>query len=65
MTTVEDYGKFLAAVMNQEVIDDSLFNEMTTQKLQLKQNKYAGLGWQVFDLDKGEYALVIILPKSK
>lgn len=77
LTTVEDYGKFLVSVMNGDGLSRSVFNEMIRHQVKTKDNKYFGLGWEIYDLGNGEYAmshggsdqgvrtLVFLLPKSK
>lgn len=77
LTTVEDYGKFLVSVMNGDGLTKEIFAEMTRHQIKTKENKYFGLGWEIYDLGAGEYALshggsdegvktlVFILPKTK
>jgi CubicO group peptidase (beta-lactamase class C family) len=77
LTTVEDYGKFLVSVLNGEGLSKAVFDEMVSHQVKTKENKYFGLGWEMYDLGTGEYALshggadegvktqVFLLPKSK
>ncbi|WP_306568160.1 serine hydrolase domain-containing protein [Flavobacterium lindanitolerans] len=77
LTTVEDYGKFLAGVMNGELVKESVFNEMVTPQTASERSKHFGLGFEIYDLENGEYALAhggadsgvrtmaFILPKTK
>lgn len=77
MTSVEDYGKFLIAVMNNDLLSKTVFKEMETRQINTKKNKYFGLGFEIYDLGNGEIALshggsdkgvntlVIMLPKTK
>ena len=77
LTTVEDYGKFLVSVMNGAGLSKEVFEDMTRHQIKTKENKYFGLGWEIYDLGGGEYALshggsdegvktlVFLLPKSK
>jgi CubicO group peptidase (beta-lactamase class C family) len=77
LTTVEDYGKFLVSVINGNGLSRNVFNEMISHQIETKENKYFGLGWEIYDLGSGEYALshggsdegvqtlVFLLPKSK
>lgn len=77
LTTVEDYGRFLISVMNGDGLSKEIFNEMIRHQVKTKDNKYFGLGWEIYDLGNGEYAmshggsdegvktLVFLLPKSK
>ena len=76
-TTVEDYSKFLGAVMNNELLSPSVFEAMKTRQVETKKNKYFGLGFEIYDLGNGEIALshggsdkgvntiVFLLPKTK
>ncbi|MFC4686670.1 serine hydrolase [Epilithonimonas pallida] len=76
-TTVEDYGKFLVAVMNNELLSPSVFETMKSKQVETKKNKYFGLGFEIYDLGNGEIALshggsdkgvntiVFLLPKTK
>ncbi len=78
LTTVEDYGNFIAYVLNGADLSQSVFNEMTKNQVQLKQNDFFGLGWEKLTGFSGEeYALMhtgkdpgvntlaIMFPKSK
>lgn len=77
ITTVEDYGKFLVAVMNNELLSDSVFEAMKTRQVKTKANKYFGLGFEIYDLgndaialshsgaDKGVNTIVFLLPKTR
>jgi CubicO group peptidase (beta-lactamase class C family) len=77
LTTVEDYGLFLVSVLNSDGLSKNVFDEMVSHQVKVKENKYFGLGWEIYDLANGEYALshgggdkgvqtqVFILPKSK
>lgn len=77
LTTVEDYGKFLAGVMNGELVKESVFTEMVTPQTASERGKHFGLGFEIYDLENGEYALAhggadlgvrtmaFILPKTK
>lgn len=77
LTTVEDYGKFLVSVMNADGLSKEVFAEMIRHQVKTKENKYFGLGWEIYDLGADEYALshggsdegvktlVFLLPKSK
>lgn len=77
MTSVEDYGKFLIAVMNNDLLSKTVFNEMETRQVNTKKNKYFGLGFEIYDLGNGEIALshggsdkgvntlAVMLPKTK
>jgi CubicO group peptidase (beta-lactamase class C family) len=78
LTTVEDYSKFLAYVINGAGLSAKLYREMLSEQARVKANKYWGLGWWVDEDisgegtailhggdDKGVHALAIMLPKSK
>ncbi|MCJ8165406.1 class A beta-lactamase-related serine hydrolase [Pontibacter sp. E15-1] len=78
LTTVEDYGKFLAYVINGAELSESLFQEMQKHQVELKVNDYFGLGWEILTgFSNDEYALLhtgkdpgvstlaIMFPKSK
>ncbi|WP_294208199.1 class A beta-lactamase-related serine hydrolase [uncultured Chryseobacterium sp.] len=77
MTSVGDYSKFLTAVMNNELLSPGIFKEMTTRQVKTKQDKYFGLGFEIYDLgdngialshggsDQGVNTLVFLLPKTR
>lgn len=77
LTTVEDYGKFLASVMNGDGLSKNVFEEMTKNQVATTKGKHFGLGFEIYDLGNGEIALshggsdngvqtiVFILPKTK
>lgn len=78
LTTVEDYGRFGAWVLNGAGLPEALFNEMIKQHAQARPKIGMTLGWEkLADLPGGEYALVhsggdvgvntlvMLLPKSK
>jgi CubicO group peptidase (beta-lactamase class C family) len=77
LTTVEDYGKFLVSVMKGDGLSKEISGEMIRHQVKTKEDKYFGLGWEIYDLGNGEYAmshggsdegvqtLVFLLPKSK
>ena len=77
LTTVEDYGKFLVSLMEREGLTEQVFNEMVAHQVATKKCKYFGLGFELYDFEKGEYAIshggsdegcqtiVFILPKTK
>jgi CubicO group peptidase (beta-lactamase class C family) len=78
-TTVEDYGNFLANILNGGNLNNDLYLQMIKRQVQVqtRKNKYYGLGFVIYDLDNGEYALshggsdagtfciTIIFPKTK
>ncbi|MDQ0595489.1 CubicO group peptidase (beta-lactamase class C family) [Chryseobacterium ginsenosidimutans] len=77
VTSVEDYSKFLVSVMNNDLLSKTVFEEMKTKQVKTKENKFFGLGFEIYDLgnneialshggtDKGVNTIVFILPKTK
>lgn len=77
VTTVEDYSNFLVAAMNNDLLSPALFEAMKTRQVEIKKNKYFGLGFEIYDLGNNEIALshggsykgvntiAFILPKTK
>jgi CubicO group peptidase (beta-lactamase class C family) len=56
-TTIEDYGNFMASVMKGGNLKPEIFREMIKKQVKIKENKYFGLGLEIYDLGNGEYAL--------
>lgn len=56
-TTVEDYGNFMVSIMKGKNLKPDVFQEMIKKQVKVKENKYFGLGFEVYDLGNGEYAL--------
>ena len=78
LTTVEDYGKFLAYVINGARLSENLYQEMVKPQVKLKENDFFGLGWEILSefsndefallhtgKDPGVSTLAIWFPKSK
>lgn len=77
LTTIEDYGNFLVNIMNGALLSDKVFNEMANPQTASEKGKHFGLGFEIYDLGNGEYALahggadegvraiVFMLPKTK
>ena len=77
LTTIEDYGNFLVSVMNGDGLTKKVFEEMTSNQVASTKGKHFGLGFEIYDLGNGEFALshggshngvqtiFFILPKSK
>ena len=77
VTTIEDYGKFLVSVLNNEGLSKAVAEEMVKHQVKTKENKYFGLGWEMYELANGDYALshggadegvktlVFIFPKTR
>lgn len=76
-TSVEDFSHFLVSVMNNDLLSKTVFEEMKTRQVKTKENKYFGLGFEIYDLgnnrialshggsDKGVNTIFIILPETK
>ncbi|PWN63954.1 serine hydrolase [Chryseobacterium viscerum] len=56
-TTIEDYGNFMISVMKGKNLKPEIFREMIKKQVKIKENKYFGLGLEIYDLGNGEYAL--------
>lgn len=77
ITSVEDYGKFLVAVLNNDLLSSKIAEEMKTKQIETKKNKFFGLGFEIYNLgnneialshggsDKGVNTIVFLLPKTK
>ncbi|MCD1118511.1 class A beta-lactamase-related serine hydrolase [Chryseobacterium turcicum] len=77
VTSVEDYGKFLVGVLNNDLLSSKIAEEMKTKQIETKKNKFFGLGFEIYDLgnneialshggsDKGVNTIVFLLPKTK
>lgn len=77
LTTIEDYGKFLVSVMNSDGLSKKVFEEMISNQVASTKGKHFGLGFEIYDLGKGEFALshggsdngvqtiIFIFPKTK
>ncbi len=77
VTTIEDYGNFLVDRMNGGHLQPEIFKEMMKPEVKTKENKYFGLGFEIYDLgngeialshggsDKGSQCIAFILPKTK
>ncbi|MBT2623461.1 serine hydrolase domain-containing protein [Chryseobacterium sp. ISL-6] len=56
-TTVEDYGNFLISVMKGKSLKPEIFQEMVKKQVKVKGDLYFGLGFAMYDLGNGNYAL--------
>ena len=78
LTTVEDYSRFLEYLISGAGLSEGLYDEMLKPQVQIKDDEYFGLGWQILtDFSNTEYAmlhtgndpgvstLAIWFPKSK
>jgi CubicO group peptidase (beta-lactamase class C family) len=77
MTSIEDYGTFLLSVLNGSGLSSTVFKEMITPQVASEKGKHFGLGFEIYDLGNGNYALshggsddgvrtiVFLLPKTQ
>lgn len=56
-TTIEEYGNFMISVMKGKNLKPEIFQEMIKKQVKTKENKYFGLGFEIYDLGNGDYAL--------
>ncbi|KAA2224033.1 serine hydrolase [Chryseobacterium sediminis] len=56
-TTIEDYGNFMISIMKGKNLKPEVFQEMIKKQVKVKEGKYSGLGFEIYDLGNGEYAL--------
>jgi CubicO group peptidase (beta-lactamase class C family) len=56
-TTVPDLAKFLIATLHNEGLSKDVATQMIAHTTKTKENRYVGLGWFVYDMDNGEYAI--------
>jgi CubicO group peptidase (beta-lactamase class C family) len=76
-TTIADYGNFLVSILKGGNLSENVYQEMIKQQVKTKENKYFGLGFELYDLGNNEYAishggsdngtqcLTFLLPKTK
>jgi CubicO group peptidase (beta-lactamase class C family) len=77
-TTIKDYTEVCAYVLNGGGLSKSLFNDMILPQVQVKENLFYGLGWEIIPLlsnnesvlmhsgdENGIKTMVVLLPKSK
>mgnify|MGYP003602039608 CR=1 FL=1 len=76
-TTIEDYGNFLVNILNGRNLDENVYNEMLKKQVKIKENKYFGLGFSIYDLgnnkiaishdgaDFGTHCISVLLPDTK
>ena len=77
-TTISDYTKVCAFVLRKEKLSESLYNEMISPQVKIKEQLFYGLGWEIIPtLSNGELVMmhsgdengiktfVMLLPKSK
>lgn len=53
-TTVEEYGNFLVNVLNGGNLNQRIYAEMLKKQVKTKEDKYFGLGFELYDLGNGE-----------
>lgn len=56
-TTISDYGNFLVSILNGGNLSENVYQEMIKPQVKTKENKYFGLGFELYDLGDGEYAI--------
>lgn len=56
-TTIEEYGNFMVRVMKGKNLKPDVFQEMIKKQVKVKDQKYFGLGFEIYDLGNGNYAL--------
>jgi CubicO group peptidase (beta-lactamase class C family) len=56
-TTIEDYGNFLVNILNRGNLSENVYQEMLKKQVKTKENKYFGLGFELYDLGNGEMAV--------
>lgn len=57
LTTVEDYGRFLASVMANDGLTPKVAKDMITPQVASKSGKHFGLGWEIYTMGKDDYVL--------
>ncbi|MBA5793438.1 class A beta-lactamase-related serine hydrolase [Flavobacterium sp. xlx-214] len=56
-TTIKDYGNFLVNILNGGNLSENVYLEMLKKQVKTKDNKYFGLGFEMYDLGNGEMAI--------
>lgn len=56
-TTIQDYSNFMIGVMKGNLLKPEVFREMIKKQVKTKEDKYFGLGLEIYDLGNDEYAL--------
>ena len=76
-TTIEDYGNFLVNILEGGNLSQDVYQEMLKPQIKTKEHKYFGLGFDLYDLGNGEFAvshggsddgtqcITFIFPKTK
>jgi len=56
-TTIEDYGNFLVNILNGGSLSENVYQEMLKKQVTTKEDKFFGLGFELYDLGNGEIAV--------
>lgn len=56
-TTVPDLAKFLISSLHNEGLNKDIADQMIAHTTKTKDNRYIGLGWFIYDIGNGEYAI--------
>jgi len=56
-TTVEDYGNFLVNILKGGSLKKEIYSEIVGKQIKTKENKYFGLGFEIYDLGNDEFAV--------
>lgn len=56
-TTVPDLAKFLISSLHNEGLTKDIAAQMIAHTTKTKDNRYIGLGWFIYDIGNGEYAI--------
>nr|WP_298999426.1 serine hydrolase domain-containing protein [uncultured Allomuricauda sp.] len=77
LTTLSDFGKLSATLLNSSYLEKTLFEEMSRPHSEVREGIHFGLGWIVFQnlpneeyalfnagSDQGVNSLIVLLPKS-
>lgn len=78
ITTISDYTRFLSYVLNQQHIMPNIYKRMISKNVELGEEHYFGIGWEIFDRfsngdkaimhtgkDPGVNTLAVFFPSSK
>ena len=76
-TTIEDYGNFLVSILKNKNLSEDIYRDMLNPQVKTKENKYFGLGFELYEIGNGDYAIshggsdkgsqciTFLLPKTK
>ncbi len=77
LTSVEDYGNFVASLLSGTLLSETTFKEMVTPQVPSVKGKYFGLGFEIYKLmdntdvlahggsDEGVRVIVFLIPKIR